>query len=102
MQAQAVPNYTYDSAYEEGYNAALEAMKKVRQKRQYITEYNAEAAAKEKHERAEYFFKQKLTGAFLIAASAIGLVATAGEFGIAFLTIPAGLFILFTKHRIFC
>ncbi len=101
MQAQAVSNYSYDSAFEEGYNAALEAMRNARKSRQYITEYKAEVAEKERRERTEYFVKQKLAGAFLLLISILGLVMTSGEFGIAIATIPAGFFILLTKHRIF-
>lgn len=101
MQAQAVSSYSYESAYQDGYNAALETIKKVRESRQFITEYKAEEVAKERHERAEYFLKQKLAGVVLLAVSVIGLVATSGEFGVAVATVPAGLFILFTKHRIF-
>lgn len=102
MQAQAVRNYNaYDSAYEAGYKAALEAVAKAHNSKQHITEYKPAIAVKEQKERAEYFIKQKLAGILLLAVSAAGLAIMGSEFIMALATIPAGLFIVLTKHRIF-
>lgn len=99
---QAAVNYnSYDTAFEEGYNAALEAIKDARKSRQYIKAYTAEKVNRERAERLSYFLKQRLAGAALLTVSVIGIIATGGEFGIALATIPAGLFILLTKHRLF-
>ncbi len=100
MQAQVV-NWSYDSAYEEGYNAALEAVRASRERRNHIREYVADAKAKERQENSGYFLKQRIAGLGVILASLIGIAVTGGEFGIAVAAIPAGLFIVFTKHRIF-
>ena len=101
MQAQAVNLSTYDTAYEEGYRAALEAMQAARERRAHIREYVADTAKQERQENACYFLKQRIAGLGVILASLIGIAVTGGEFGIAIATIPAGLFIVLTKHRLF-
>ena len=101
MQAQAIDYRSYDNGYEEGYNAALEAVRRNRTNNRYIREYVASEKQKAKAEQVTYFLKQRLAGLSIILASLMGIVLTNGEFGIAAAAIPVGIFVCLTRHRLF-
>ena len=102
MQAAAsMNNNYYNDAFEAGYQAALRSIREVSVKEQNEKKAAAAAETAARRERRIYFTIQRSVGACLIIASAAALIATGFDFGPAIATIPAGLFFIITKRRIF-
>ncbi len=50
--------------------------------------------------RRQYFLKQRLTGVFLLALTALAVILTGGDATIAVITVPLGLYLAFTKEMV--
>lgn len=102
MQAAVSMNKNYyDDAFEAGYQAALKSIREVTIKEQNEKKALAAAEKAARHERRVYFAIQRAVGAGVILASVAALAATGSDFGLALVTIPAGLFFMLTNRRIF-
>lgn len=53
-----------------------------------------------RRQRRQYFLKQRLTGVFLLMFTALAVMATGGDATIAIITVPMGLYLLFTKEML--
>ena len=53
-----------------------------------------------RRQRRQYFLKQRLTGVFLLVFTALAVMATGGDATIAIITVPLGLYLVFTKEMI--
>ena len=91
----------YDAAYNEGYNAALREINRMKRNRSHIKEYRPMESRSAKNEKMRWMIPQKIAGTVLLAASVSGLVVTEGDFAIALFTIPLSLLIMITGKRIF-
>ena len=91
----------YNSAYEEGYNAALREMREKNRRRKLIKEYKAEETASDKIRKYSYLIKQKIAGGALLAASLGGLAVTGGDFAVVLFTIPVSVLLLVTSRKLF-
>lgn len=65
------------------------------------TDTTSEAAiADYMQQRRQCFLKQRLTGVFLLVFTALAVMATGGDATIAIITVPLGLYLLFTKEML--
>ena len=53
-----------------------------------------------RRQRRQYFLKQRLTGVFLLVFTALAVMATGGDATIAIITVPLGLYLVFTKEML--
>jgi hypothetical protein len=53
-----------------------------------------------RRQRRQYFPKQRLTGVFLLVFTVLAVMATGGDATIAIITVPLGLYLLFTKEML--
>ncbi len=53
-----------------------------------------------RRQRRQYFLKQRLTGVFLLVFTVLAVMATGGDATIAIITVPLGLYLLFTKEML--
>ena len=53
-----------------------------------------------RRQRRQYFLKQRLTGVFLLVFTALAVMATGGDATIAIITVPLGLYLVFTKEMV--
>ncbi len=53
-----------------------------------------------RRQRRQYFLKQRLTGVFLLAFTVLAVMVTDGDATIAIITVPLGLYLVFTKEMI--
>lgn len=53
-----------------------------------------------RQQRRQYFLKQRLTGVFLLVFTVLAVMATGGDATIAIITVPLGLYLLFTKEML--
>ena len=53
-----------------------------------------------RQQRRWYFLKQRLTGVFLLVFTALAVMATGGDATIAVITVPLGLYLVFTKEMV--
>ena len=53
-----------------------------------------------RRQRCQYFLKQRLTGVFLLVFTALAVMATGGDATIAIITVPLGLYLVFTKEMV--
>ena len=53
-----------------------------------------------RQQRRQYFLKQRLTGVFLLVFTALAVMVTGGDATIAVITVPLGLYLVFTKEMV--
>ena len=53
-----------------------------------------------RRQRRQYFLKQRLTGVFLLAFTVLAVMVTDGDATIAIITVPLGLYLVFTKEML--
>lgn len=53
-----------------------------------------------RRQRRQYFLKQRLTGVFILVFTVLAVMATGGDATIAIITVPLGLYLLFTKEML--
>ena len=53
-----------------------------------------------RQQRRQYFLKQRLTGIFLLLFTILAVMPTGGDATIAIITVPLGLYLLFTKEML--
>lgn len=53
-----------------------------------------------KQQRRWYFLKQRLTGIFLLVFTILAVMLTGGDATIAIITVPLGLYLVFTKEMV--
>lgn len=53
-----------------------------------------------RQQRRQYFLKQRLTGIFLLVFTVLAVMLTGGDATIAIITIPLGLYLIFTKKMV--
>ncbi|MCM1220825.1 MAG: hypothetical protein NC548_40690 [Lachnospiraceae bacterium] len=83
---------SYISSYIDGYADALEDMRHWWQARRQ--------QERDKQARRQYFLKQRLTGVFLLVFTVLAVIATGGDATIAIITVPLGLYLVFTKEMV--
>lgn len=79
------------NSFNEGYQACRLDYKKRAMKRKQLK-------MKEKQRRL-YFLKQKLVGVFLLALTILAVKLLEGDATIAFITVPLGLMLIFSKEK---
>lgn len=80
----------YRHGYKNGYSDAIEDMRLRQRKRRQQERI--------RQQRRWYFIKQRLTGLFLIVFTALIVKALDGDATIALITVPLGLYLIFTKE----
>lgn len=53
-----------------------------------------------RRQRRQYFIKQRLTGVFLLVFTVLAVMVTGGDATIAIITVPLGLYLVFTKEMV--
>ena len=53
-----------------------------------------------RRQRRQYFLKQRLTGIFLLLFTILAVMLTGGDATIAIITVPLGLYLVFTKEMV--
>ena len=53
-----------------------------------------------RRQRRQYFLKQRLTGIFLLLFTILAVMLTGGDATIAIITVPLGLYLVFTKEML--
>ena len=53
-----------------------------------------------RQQRRQYFLKQRLTGIFLLLFTILAVMLTGGDATIAIITVPLGLYLVFTKEMV--
>lgn len=53
-----------------------------------------------RQQRRQYFLKQRLTGIFLLVFTILAVMVTGGDATIAIITVPLGLYLVFTKKMV--
>lgn len=53
-----------------------------------------------RQQRRQYFLKQRLTGIFLLVFTILAVTLTGGDATIAIITVPLGLYLVFTKEKV--
>lgn len=53
-----------------------------------------------RRQRRQYFLKKRLTGVFLLVFTVLAVMATGGDATIAIITVPLGLYLVFTKEML--
>ena len=53
-----------------------------------------------RQQRRQYFLKQRLTGIFLLLFTILAVMLTGGDATIAIITVPLGLYLVFTKEML--
>ncbi len=84
-----VLNYTED-AYQQGYTDAIEDMRKRHERRI--------KRQQERKARRWYFFKQKAAGLMMLVLTVVAVRALDGDATVALITVPLGLYLVFTKE----
>lgn len=53
-----------------------------------------------RQQRRQYFLKQRLTGISILVLTVLAVILTGGDATIAIITVPLGLYLIFTKEMV--